>query len=57
MHTHTHMRARALKDKRFSSPRLSNDSYIWDIMSPNAPERTLHPPSSLCCMAFNSKKV
>jgi len=44
------------QDKRFSAERLSLDSYIWDITQPNSPERCIHPPSPLCCMAFNNKQ-
>jgi dynein intermediate chain 2 len=44
------------QDKRFSGQRLCADSYIWDITKPNAPERSITPPSPLGCLAFNPKQ-
>ena len=36
-------------------PRMPLNSYIWNLNNPNAPEKTLSPPSSLCTMVFNHK--
>lgn len=44
------------QDQRFSSDRLCIDSYIWNITAPNAPDRTLTPPSPLCCISYNPKQ-
>jgi dynein intermediate chain 2 len=44
------------QDKRYSSAKLSADSYIWDITKPNAPTRSITPPSPLCCLSFNPKQ-
>lgn len=34
---------------------LSNESYIWDVESPNKPDFVLRPSSNLCCVEFNPK--
>lgn len=34
---------------------MPRESYIWNLNSPNFPEKTLLPPSPLCCMSFNHK--
>ena len=34
---------------------MPRESYIWNLTNPNFPEKTLLPPSPLCCMAFNHK--
>jgi dynein intermediate chain 2 len=34
---------------------MPKESYIWNLQNPNFPEKTLLPPSPLCCMAFNNK--
>ena len=44
------------QDRRFSAERLSTESYIWDITKPNAPERSIKPPSPLGCLSFNPKQ-
>lgn len=36
-------------------PKMPLNSYIWNLNNPNAPEKTLSPPSSLCTMVFNHK--
>lgn len=34
---------------------MPRESYIWNLQNPNFPEKTLLPPSPLCCMSFNPK--
>jgi len=34
---------------------MPRESYIWNLQNPNFPEKTLLPPSPLCCMSFNNK--
>jgi dynein intermediate chain 2, axonemal len=36
---------------------MPRESYIWNLQNPNFPEKTLLPPSPLCCMAFNNKSA
>ena len=36
---------------------MPKESYIWNLNNPNFPEKTLLPPSPLCCMAFNHKNA
>lgn len=43
------------QDPRFTSSRMPQQSYIWDIYNPNTPDVELLPPSPLCCLRFNPK--
>jgi len=45
------------QDPRFMSARMPIQSYIWDILNPNTPDRELLPPSPLCCLQFNHKST
>lgn len=40
-----------------SSNKLSNQSYIWDILNPNTPDIELSSASPLCCIRYNSKNT
>lgn len=34
---------------------MKNNSYVWDLQNPNAPEITLHSPSPVTNLSYNHK--
>ena len=45
------------QNAKFSTTRMPQQSFIWDILNPNTPDSELLPPSPLCCLRFNPKNT
>jgi dynein intermediate chain 2, axonemal len=45
------------QNPKFTTSRMPQQSFIWDILNPNTPDAELLPPSPLCCLRFNPKNT